>query len=160
MLPRVLAACLLAIADQACIIYVSTSPTAPSSVVIILTTGTWVLSADRAWCGDPGSPTYPRYSADPLRETDYQAAAGPTYSILIGSDGQSVSIAGSPPIRGTRSEQSPERVSYALDEGLVAGGRLVVWREGTGYQAELTLYGSGVPVVKSERGTFVRVRGS
>jgi len=38
-----------------------------------------------------------------------------------------------------------------------AGGRFVVWAADVGLQAELTIYGSGVPIVSSERGPLVKV---
>ncbi len=159
MLPR-LVACLLAAATQSCVVFVSTGPTPPPNVVIILTPGTWVLCADRTGSAVPGSAAYPQHPSDPLREGDYRTTAGVRYSILVTAEGRSVSITASPPINGTRTERSDDRVTYALSGGLAAGGRLVVWKEGTGYQGELTVYGSGVPVVKSERGAVVRASGS
>jgi hypothetical protein len=40
--------------------------------------------------------------------------------------------------------------------GTFAGGRLVIWSGTSGLQAELTLYGSGVPIFSSERGALSR----
>jgi len=41
---------------------------------------------------------------------------------------------------------------HDLTVGTVAGGRFRVWVGETGLQAERTLYGSGVPILLSERG--------
>jgi hypothetical protein len=42
--------------------------------------------------------------------------------------------------------------TYELTGGTMAGGRFVI----SGGRAELTIYGSGVPIVESERGTLVQ----
>jgi hypothetical protein len=55
-------------------------------------------------------------------------------------------------------QENAERLIYSLVAGVFAGGRIVVWREAGGIQAELTIYGSGVPVVRSERGSVHTVR--
>ncbi len=159
MLARLAAACLLAVATPSCWFFVTTGP--GTNAVFILTTGCWHFQPDRVWSGVPGSATYPIYPTDPLREEDYHPGAPPgsKYSIVVSGEGRWVSIDGSPPIKGTRTDHSEQHVTYSLGEGLPAGGRLIVWREGSGYQAELTRYGSGVPVAKSERGTVVRTDG-
>jgi hypothetical protein len=155
------AACLFAVATGGCVFYVGTAPTPAPNIVIVLSPGPWELRVDRTWSMAPGSPAYPSHPTDPLRESDYRSnPAGGKYSIVVASEGASVSIGGSPPIAGTRSEQTNQQVTYTLTEGLFAGGRLIVWREGSAYQGELTVYGSGVPVVKSERGRFVRADGT
>jgi hypothetical protein len=41
---------------------------------------------------------------------------------------------------------------YSIDEGSFAGGRLVIWRATTGLRAELTIFGSGLPFIGSDRG--------
>jgi hypothetical protein len=51
-------------------------------------------------------------------------------------------------ISGRRDPKSTDL--FNLDAGLFAGGRLVV----RGERAEVTVYGSGVPVVSSERGAL------
>ncbi|MGE5358815.1 MAG: hypothetical protein ACM3NQ_07325 [Bacteroidales bacterium] len=155
------AACLFLVALGSCVFFVSTAPTSAPNVVIVLSTGPWEFCPDRTWSAVPGSPGYPTRPSDGLSESDYRPSpAGGKYSVVIGEKGESVSIDGSPQIRGTRSNQTDQRVTYTLNEGLFAGGRLVVWREGSGYQAELTIYGSGVPVARSERGSVVRANGS
>ncbi len=154
-----LAACLLAVSVcSACFFYVSTAPS--SGVTIILTSGYWDLCADRAWSAAPGSPTYPNSPSDPLNESDYRpSSSGTKYSIAVTGQGEYVSINGSPPIRGTRAHQSDQEVTYTLGDGLFAGGRLVVWRHGADLQGELTIYGSGATIARSERGSVVRTGG-
>ena len=44
---------------------------------------------------------------------------------------------------------------YEIEEGLFAGGRFIVWIADDHFEAELTVYGSGVPIVTSERGRLV-----
>jgi hypothetical protein len=151
------AACLFLVAHGSCFFFVSTAPTTSPNVVIVISSGPWLMHVDRAWAAAPGSPTYPQSPSSPLPESDYRPMSpGPRYSILIGSGGESVSIDGAPPIKGTRSDHTDQRVTFALNEGLFAGGRLVVWKDGAGYQGELTAYGSGVPIARSERGSLVR----
>jgi hypothetical protein len=42
-----------------------------------------------------------------------------------------------------------------LTKNLFAGGRFVVWSSDGGFEAEYTVYGSGVPIISSERGPLV-----
>jgi hypothetical protein len=55
-------------------------------------------------------------------------------------------------IRGAKVMNGEEYKLYELDEGTFAGGRFIVWIIDNSFEAELTIYGSGVPIVKSERG--------
>lgn len=45
--------------------------------------------------------------------------------------------------------EDPRR--HEIEEGLSAGGRFIVWVADNHFEAELTVYGSGVPSVRSER---------
>ena len=45
---------------------------------------------------------------------------------------------------------------YDLDEGTFAGGRFVVWAGEKGLQAELTIFGSAVPLRYGGRGALTR----
>jgi hypothetical protein len=45
---------------------------------------------------------------------------------------------------------------YELTEGAFAGGRFVIGSVASGLEAELTLYGSGVPIASSERGALAK----
>jgi hypothetical protein len=111
--------------------------------------GTWELSVDRAWNASAGEAQFP---TDELSEDDYEPVSdGPVLTIEVFDDGGKVAI-GTNPIEGSLAAATAERIEYNLSEGTFAGGRFVVWEIGSGLQAELTIYGSGVPIVSSERG--------
>lgn len=121
--------------------------------------GNWVLRIDRAWHGNGSAP-----QPDRLPESDYRPATnGSTYSILLTKRGARLEIGGKkrtavrPPMKGVRSSPT-EPLLYNLNEGTFAGGRFVVWSGRNGLQGELTIYGSGVYIISSERGTISRQR--
>ncbi len=58
-------------------------------------------------------------------------------------------------ISGQKTNDGGESRFYELDEGVFAGGRFVIWTNNDSFEVELTIYGSGIPVVKSERGYLV-----
>jgi hypothetical protein len=60
-------------------------------------------------------------------------------------------------MKGVRSSPT-ELLLYNLNEGTFAGGRFVVWSGKNGLQGELTIYGSGVYIISSERGSISRQR--
>ena len=117
--------------------------------------GNWVFRVDRAWFGNGAAP-----QPDSLPESDFRPVSnGPTYPILVTNGGALVEIGGQkrtavqPPMKGVRSSPTAP-LRYHLNEGTFAGGRLVVWSEKNGLQGELTIYGSGVYIISSERGTI------
>jgi hypothetical protein len=95
-----------------------------------------------------------RFPTDEIDENKYVAFTGDKrYYISFAVDGKTISInAGQ--ITGLRKEASSDEVFYELNEGLFAGGRFVVRLENELLDAELTIYGSGVPIVSSERGSL------
>lgn len=120
--------------------------------------GSWQFRIDRSWVGESH---YPR---DPLAEAEYQAfEKAPVYPILVLEHGSRIIIGTQHewtrslhfPLKGTRT-LSTEFVAYDLREGTPAGGRFLVWLGDRGLQGELTIYGSGVPIVSSERGIILR----
>jgi hypothetical protein len=114
--------------------------------------GQWEFTVDRVWDGVSGNIIFP---SDPLSEDDYQPAPQvSTYRVVLSDQGRTVSV-GTTPFVGARTAASGERVFFDLSQGTVAGGRFVVWAGAETLQAELTLYGSGRPIVQSERGTLV-----
>lgn len=120
------------------------------------TDGTWTLVVDRAWDGQSGDIQFPD---DPLTEADYvPVAAGPSYAVVVSQGGNRVAITGSGgTLTGTLSPVGGlNRLDYDLTGGTFAGGRFLVWSGTTTLQGELTLYGSGLPIVKSERGSLVK----
>ena len=109
-------------------------------------------SVDCAW-QRPSSAREP--SAQPLPEAEYSAVAPtPRYEVVFSPDGGSVTlsalVAGEGSLTGERSADVGERWSYELSA--FAGGVFQIWREDAALHAELTIYGSGLPVVESTRG--------
>jgi len=115
--------------------------------------GPWELQIDRAWMRLDDSVLFP---SDQLAEADYQSVSGgPTYPIVVSDRSSRVAI-GSPPLEGSRTTVATKGIVYELREGTFAGGRFVVWSSNQGLHAELTIYGSGRPIVRSERGTLAQ----
>lgn len=125
------------------------------SVTASFVSGSWELRVDRAWDGVSGNVQLP---SDRLDESAYKPVAGATmYRVVVSGGGQQVAI-GETPVRGERTKATASLVEYALSavtDEAPGGGRLVVWPGAGVLQAELTLYGSGRPIVKSERGSMV-----
>jgi hypothetical protein len=117
--------------------------------------GSWELGIDRVW--DPSSCSV-QFPTDPMSEEDYEPVAdGQVLTVVVSDDASKVAI-GTQPVEGSRNSTAVEGIQYDLDEGTFAGGRLVIWEVGGGLQSELTIYGSGVPIVSSERGPLCPVR--
>jgi hypothetical protein len=57
---------------------------------------------------------------------------------------------------GVRCVSGPEVREYAL-VSLFAGGEFIVWPDSVPVRAEYTVYGSGMPVLESERGVLLRM---
>jgi hypothetical protein len=101
----------------------------------------------------------PSTPAQELRSESYRAAP-PTDRWVVSIEGAKLvltaidpaSAQGSVRLEGREmpSVYTGER-RFELDEGAFAGGRFVI----RGDEAELTMFGSGVPVVSSERGKLV-----
>lgn len=115
-----------------------------------LADGTYELRVDREWMGDdPATP-----DAE-LAEKDYAPVdAGVVYAVVFSKDTARVAI-GDGPLVGMRGAHTATRVEYALDVGTFAGGRFVLRETRAGVDAELTIFGSGRPVAKSERGPLL-----
>ena len=103
-----------------------------------------------------------QYPSDELDESDYEPTEEVVqHSVTFSEDGQTVTIEPGPmdisgPISGTMITDEEDSRSYEIDEGLEAMGRFVVWKVNDEFEAELTAYGSGVPIVQSERGPLYR----
>ena len=93
-----------------------------------------------------------QFSSDDLQESDYEERdEGTAYNVTFSEDGQTIIIdQGS--VHGQRTNNGFESLNYELGEGTFAGGRFIVWISNGGFEAELTIYGSGIPITKSERG--------
>jgi hypothetical protein len=119
--------------------------------------GVWLLTVDRAL--RPGSSTLRvGVPTDPLSEADFAPVdGGARYRLVVSEDAARIEVVESQMVAQLE-QATAERLIYGLVDGAFAGGRIMVWREPSGIQAELTIYGSGVPVVRSERGSVRTVR--
>jgi hypothetical protein len=115
------------------------------------TDGRWTLRVDRSWDATNSTVTLP---SEALREDDYRPTAQPVvHEVLV--SGSTVSV-GTAAMRGSRSRSSlPGTITFELSGGTFAGGRFVVFPGTKSLEAELTLFGSGRPIVESHRGTLV-----
>jgi hypothetical protein len=120
--------------------------------------GAWELRVDRAL------PTIGGNRRIQLVESDYQPVSdGSTYPILVSDRGSQVTIGKAHemgprahfPLKGSRTSAT-KAIAYDLHEGTFAGGRFVVWPDEQTLQAELTIYGSGLPIILSVRGRLAR----
>jgi len=128
------------------------SHTSRAKLLADFTDGAWDLRVDRVWDGQSGNVGSP---SDPLADDAYQGVTdGATYRVIVSDHASSVSI-GPRSVRGLRTAWPDTCFVFNLSEGTFAGGRFVVWAGSEGLQAEVTLYGSGRPVVESKRGTLV-----
>lgn len=95
-----------------------------------------------------------QYPSDQLNDDDYEFInQGMEYEIYFSKDLQTISIM-KDSISGTMMESTEEYKKYDLDNGLFAGGRFVVWISNNQFEAEYTIYGSGIPILRSERGVL------
>jgi len=114
--------------------------------------GFWEMHVDRKLKDLPGDVQFP---TDPLDEEDYEPVEdGPVYPVVVSGDGQSVEV-GVEPLVGVLEPGKPGEWMFNLTKGTFAGGRFVVWASESVLQAELTIYGSGVPIVSSARGELL-----
>ncbi|MBN1655655.1 MAG: BPTI/Kunitz domain-containing protein [Deltaproteobacteria bacterium] len=116
--------------------------------------GEWVMQVDRRWDHVAGNVQFP---SDEINEEGYQHVDdGATYTLAVHAGWEHISV-GDAPLLGELTASSVDsigRLTYDLATGTFAGGRFVVWSEESGLQAELTIYGSGLPIISSERGTL------
>jgi hypothetical protein len=117
--------------------------------------GAWTLVVDRTLRG--GGATV-RFPADPLSESDFAPATGnSTYRVDVSEQGARIVVT-EPRLVGRLESATPDSRTYQIVEGSFTGGRFVASQVSGGLQGELTMYGSGVPVVRSERGPLRQVR--
>ena len=124
-----------------------------------ITDGVWEFQVDREWAKE-GAQVFPTA----LTEEDYRSLAnGPRYSIVVTEGCAKVEIrevgdaADRPAMKGER-RASGDPFIYWLQDGTFAGGQFVVLPGGMSLQAELTIFGSGVPITASERGSLSKKR--
>jgi hypothetical protein len=123
----------------------------PLGVISAFHDGAWVLAVDRAL---PSGGSAVGSPAIPLLESDFVAVTGDTtYRLELSEQGARI-VTAEPHMVGRLEDVSADRLTYGLVEGTFAGGRIVVWQSSGGLQGELAIYGSGVPVIRSERGSL------
>jgi hypothetical protein len=114
--------------------------------------GRWTLRVNRTWDGT----TPVSLPTDMLSEEDYDSAPQPTAHPVMVAHGTVTVTVGSNPMAGSPARTSTAtRLMFDLTSGTFAGGRFLVWEGSKGLEAELTIYGSGRPIVQSERGDLV-----
>jgi hypothetical protein len=115
--------------------------------------GIWYLRVDRTWDGS-GNPGFPWLL---LAESTYSHISnGPTYRVVISGkreQGYEISI-GDTPIKGYQQPTYALQYVFELRDGTFAGGRFLIMHGKNGLEGELTIYGSGLPITKSERGAL------
>jgi hypothetical protein len=93
--------------------------------------------------------------ADPIPDHCYEVAMPPvSYRLRLSENGGRVEIVGvvtdGVSVRGAIGQGPADERVFDLE--LFAGGRLRLRGSASNWSAELTVFGSGVPIVKSERG--------
>jgi hypothetical protein len=99
-----------------------------------------------------------QFPRDSLKESDYTATSEDIqYEITFSENGRIVTIESTETgsVVGERSNDGETSKRYELDEGLFAGGRFIIWISNGHFEAEYTIYGSGVPIIRSERGRLI-----
>lgn len=97
-----------------------------------------------------------QFPSDTLSEDKYKLYSGvKKYEIMFSSKGNRISIQ-SDSIVGKKSYQTKQQIKFDLLQGVFAGGRFLIWRKGQSIEAEFTIYGSGVPIIRSERGLLIK----
>jgi len=119
---------------------------------LMLNGSSFILKVNRISQG-PGA----QFPADILTESNYTATNEDIrHEVTFTADGRSVSISPGP-VTGLKEKNSEECRFYELSDGLFAGGRFLVWIDNDEFEAEFTVYGSGVPIIRSERGILERI---
>jgi hypothetical protein len=96
-----------------------------------------------------------QFPADSLKESDYTVTDEEiNYEITFSEGGQNILIEslGNDSVSGERVNNGETSKRYELNDGLFAGGRFLIWIINGHFEAEYTVYGSGVPIIRSERG--------
>jgi hypothetical protein len=116
-----------------------------------------ILVVDRS-C--KGKELHALQNQDAIQESHYtKDTQGTTYNIAFSADGDTVRIQnGSNTIESVWRIDKGRMRTYGLRT--FTGGRLVVWPTNTNYEAELTIFGSGFPIIRSERGTLIEKESS
>jgi hypothetical protein len=105
-----------------------------------------------------------QFPHEPLVENDYEETyQGNQYEVRFSANGDIVTIEGEQIsgeieiVTGSIEIEEEDSTQYELHETGYGGGRFSVWIADGHLAAEYTIYGSGVPVIQSERGRLVPV---
>lgn len=82
---------------------------------------------------------------------------GDEYIITFSSDRRNISIEPND-LSGVLESSENEKLEYNINDGYFAGGRFLVWVENNIFNAELTEYGSGVPIIASGKGFLTEIK--
>lgn len=129
----------------------------PPTTECLFQDGVWELRIDRQ-----GGSEDPDEAFGFLPEARYHPIEnGTIYRVVIWDRGNRVSVEGTwgttPFVaKGTRSSATTDEKAWYDLSDTTAGGRFVVWQTREGLQGEVTVYGSGRPIVRSERGEVRR----
>lgn len=98
-----------------------------------------------------------QFPRDSLLESYYTVTTEDIqYEVTFSENGDKV-IINPGPVSGSRLKNGNESKYYELTEGLFADGRFIVWINNEQFEAEYTVYGSGIPIIKSHRG-FLKIK--
>ena len=93
-----------------------------------------------------------QFPHDSLAESNYtHTNEGPFFDITFPGNGQTITI-NPGPVNGDKIRETNGSRYYDITGGLSGGGRFIIWIENNNFHAEYTIYGSGVPIIKSHRG--------
>ena len=113
----------------------------------LLTGREYILKTDRVSLAPEA-----QFPADGLVESNYTASDEDIRNLVtFPDDGKSVSILPGP-VTGELKNDDKTSKYYELDSDPAAGGRFIIWMDDKDFEAELTVYGSGIPIIRSERG--------
>lgn len=113
----------------------------------LLNGGDYILKVDRV--SKKPNVQFPR---DSLYESYYTVTNEDIqHEVTFTEDGRMISI-NPGPVSGEKTKDGEISKYYEIVDGLFAGGRFIVWINNEKFEAEYTIYGSGVPIIKSERG--------
>ncbi len=112
-------------------------------------TGSYVFEVDRV--SNHPNVQFP----DELSESNYlRISEVSKYDIDFSDDGEAITIKQNS-LFGKKTNIKENMIEYNISESTFAGGRFLVWINGEDFEAELTIYGSGVPIIISERGYLI-----
>jgi hypothetical protein len=104
---------------------------------------------DREWQRTTSS------TSNELLEADYKQKMASAWDVKFSDDARQIVLtprAGGNALPGVRDMQRTDRAWFDLT--LAIGGRFVVQVDGSHFQAEYTVYGSGMPIISSTRGAL------